>query len=111
MLNRAGGVIDDLIIYFLRDDAFRVVVNASHRDKDLAWMEKVRLDEGSAVTITPRRDLAMIAVQGPNARAKFWQVRPATRRADRRARIPFFAAEAGDLFVRAPATPARTASR
>ncbi len=86
MLNDAGGVIDDLIIYFLRDDAFRVVVNASTADKDLAWMEKVRLDEGLAVTIAPRRDLAMIAVQGPNARAKFWQVRPATRSADRSAR-------------------------
>ena len=98
MLNDAGGVIDDLIIYFLRDDAFRVVVNASTADKDLAWMEKVRLDEGFAVTIAPRRDLAMIAVQGPNARAKFWQVRPATRSATE-ALGPFFAAEVGELFV------------
>ena len=46
MLNDGGGVIDDLIIYFLRDDWFRVVVNASTADKDLAWMEKVRLDGG-----------------------------------------------------------------
>ena len=98
MLNDAGGVIDDLIIYFLRDDAFRVVVNASTAEKDLAWMEKVRLDEGFAVTIAPRRDLAMIAVQGPNARAKFWQVRPATRSATE-ALGPFFAAEVGELFV------------
>jgi aminomethyltransferase len=98
MLNDAGGVIDDLIIYFLRDYAFRVVVNASTADKDLAWMEKVRLDEGFAVTIAPRRDLAMIAVQGPNARAKFWQVRPATRSATE-ALGPFFATEAGELFV------------
>jgi aminomethyltransferase len=98
MLNHAGGVIDDLIIYFLRDDWFRVVVNASTADKDLAWMEKVRLDGGHRVTITPRRDLAMIAVQGPNARAKFWQVRPAARAASE-GLAPFFAAEAGDLFI------------
>ncbi len=98
MLNHAGGVIDDLIIYFLRDDWFRVVVNASTADKDLAWMEKVRLDGGFGVTITPRRDLAMIAVQGPNARAKFWQVRPATRAATESLGA-FFAAEVGDLFV------------
>ena len=98
MLNDAGGVIDDLIIYFLRDDAFRVVVNASTAEKDLAWMEKVRLNAGFAVSIAPRRDLAMIAVQGPNARAKFWQVRPATRSATE-ALGPFFAAEAGELFV------------
>ncbi len=98
MLNDAGGVIDDLIIYFLREDWFRVVVNASTADKDLAWMEKVRLDGGHRVTITPRRDLAMIAVQGPNARARFWQVRPAARAATERLGA-FFAAEAGDLFV------------
>jgi len=98
MLNDAGGVIDDLIIYFLRDDWFRVVVNASTADKDLAWMEKVRLDGSFTVTIRPRRDLAMIAVQGPNARAKFWQVRPATKAATE-GLGPFFAAEVGDLFV------------
>ena len=98
MLNHAGGVIDDLIIYFLRDDWFRVVVNASTAEKDLAWMEKVRLDDGFAVTITPRRDLAMIAVQGPDARAKFWQVRP-TAKAATDGLGAFFAAEAGDLFV------------
>jgi len=98
MLNHAGGVIDDLIIYFLRDDGFRVVVNASTADKDLAWMEKVRLDGNFKVTIKPRRDLAMIAVQGPNARAKFWQVRPAAKAATE-GLGPFFAAEVGELFV------------
>jgi aminomethyltransferase len=50
------------------------------------------------VTIKPRRDLAMIAVQGPNARAKFWQVRPATKAATE-GLGPFFAAEVGELFV------------
>jgi aminomethyltransferase len=98
MLNHAGGVIDDLIIYFLRDDAFRVVVNASTADKDLAWMEKVRLDGDFKVTIKARRDLAMIAVQGPNARAKLWQVRPTTKTATE-GLGPFFAAEVGELFV------------
>jgi glycine cleavage system T protein (aminomethyltransferase) len=98
MLNHAGGVVDDLIIYFLRDDWFRVVVNASTAPKDLAWMEKVRMERGFTVTLAPRRDLAMIAVQGPNARAKFWQVRPATRAATE-ALGAFFAAEVGDLFV------------
>jgi aminomethyltransferase len=98
MLNHAGGVIDDLIIYFLRDDWFRVVVNASTADKDLAWMEKVRLDGDFKVTIKPRRDLAMIAVQGPSARAKFWQVRPPTKAATEDLG-PFFAAEVGELFV------------
>jgi aminomethyltransferase len=98
MLNPAGGVVDDLIIYFLADDWFRVVVNASTADKDLAWMEKVRIERAFAVTITPRRDLAMIAVQGPNARAKFWQVRPAAKAATENLGV-FFAASVGDLFI------------
>jgi aminomethyltransferase len=98
MLNPAGGVIDDLIVYFMDDGWFRVVVNASTADKDLAWIEQVRAERGFAVTVAPRRDLAMIAVQGPNARAKFWQVRPATKAATE-ALGAFFAAAVGDLFV------------
>ncbi|MGH8184666.1 MAG: glycine cleavage system aminomethyltransferase GcvT [Rhodanobacteraceae bacterium] len=68
MLNERGGVIDDLITYFLADDWFRVVVNAATRDKDLAWIEK----QAAAfdVKVTERPELAMIAVQGPHAREK-----------------------------------------
>jgi aminomethyltransferase len=68
MLNERGGVVDDLIVYYLRDDFFRMVVNAGTTDKDLAWLN--RQSAGFAVRIEPRRDLAMIAVQGPNARGK-----------------------------------------
>ncbi len=98
MLNPSGGVVDDLIIYFLHDDWFRVVVNASTADKDLAWMQKLRADGGFDVTIAPRRDLAMIAIQGPNARAKLWQVRPETKAATENL-APFFAAEVRDMFI------------
>ncbi|TAN05793.1 MAG: glycine cleavage system aminomethyltransferase GcvT [Rhodanobacteraceae bacterium] len=68
MLNERGGVIDDLITYFLAEDWFRVVVNAATRDKDLAWIEKQASAFG--VKVTERPELAMIAVQGPHARAK-----------------------------------------
>ncbi|MCU7808498.1 MAG: glycine cleavage system aminomethyltransferase GcvT [Candidatus Thiodiazotropha sp. (ex Semelilucina semeliformis)] len=68
MLNEQGGVVDDLIVYYLNDDWFRMVVNAGTTEKDLAWLEKQATDFD--LTITPRRDLAMIAVQGPNARTK-----------------------------------------
>jgi aminomethyltransferase len=71
MLNADGGVIDDLIIYFMTEDWFRIVVNAGTADKDVAWMQQQAA--GRALTITPRRDLAMIAVQGPQARAKVWE--------------------------------------
>lgn len=66
MLNEQGGVIDDLIVYFVDESFFRVVVNASTRDKDLDWMAR----QGSrfGVTLSERRDFAMVAVQGPKAR-------------------------------------------
>ncbi len=68
MLNERGGVIDDLITYYLAEDAFRSVVNAATRDKDLAWLQKQAA--AFEVTVSERPGLAMIAVQGPNARAR-----------------------------------------
>ncbi|HET6552507.1 MAG TPA: glycine cleavage system aminomethyltransferase GcvT [Dyella sp.] len=68
MLNEQGGVIDDLIIYFLGEEFFRLVVNAATRAKDLAWIEKQA--KAFDVEVKERPDFAMIAVQGPNARAK-----------------------------------------
>ncbi len=68
MLRDDGGVIDDLIVYYLDDRWYRMVVNAGTRDKDLEWM---RAHAGAyGVSVEPRFDLAMIAVQGPNARTK-----------------------------------------
>ena len=69
MLNGTGGVIDDLIVYFMAEAWFRVVVNAATRDKDLPWIEAQAKPFG--VTVQERPELSMIAVQGPNARAKF----------------------------------------
>lgn len=66
MLNAHGGIVDDLIIYHLGDDWYRVVVNAGTAEKDLAWMKSQALDFD--VDITECEDLAIIAVQGPDAR-------------------------------------------
>ena len=68
MLNEKGGVIDDLIVYFLGEDFFRMVVNASTREKDLAWISQHAA--AFDVSVQQREDLAIIAVQGPQARAK-----------------------------------------
>src|SRR5437879_1051406 len=68
MLNERGGVIDDTIVYYLSDSWFRAVVNAGTRDKDLAWIR--RHAPACGVEVTERTDLAMLAVQGPEARAK-----------------------------------------
>jgi aminomethyltransferase len=87
MLNAEGGVIDDLIVYFFREDWFRLVVNAGTAEKDIAWIRQQNDATGSGLTITPRRadlsddGIALIAVQGPYARAKVWDVLPGTRAA------------------------------
>ena len=68
MLNEQGGVIDDLIVYYINETNYRVVVNASTREKDLAWMAKQA--EAFSVNVVENNDFAMLAVQGPNAIAK-----------------------------------------
>ncbi len=81
MLNPQGGIIDDLIVYFFSPVQWRLVVNAGTADKDLAWMQRVAYACQHDVQIVPRRDLAMIAIQGPEARAKVWAARPAWKSA------------------------------
>ncbi|MGH8443477.1 MAG: glycine cleavage system aminomethyltransferase GcvT [Nevskiaceae bacterium] len=66
MLNEQGGVIDDLIIYFQREDWFRLVVNAGTTDKDLAWIRPLAAKFG--VEVKHRTDLGILAVQGPKVR-------------------------------------------
>lgn len=68
MLNESGGVMDDLIVYYLADSWFRLVVNAGTRDKDLAWIRQHARDFD--VGVHERTELAMLAIQGPEARAK-----------------------------------------
>lgn len=72
MLNSNGGVIDDLIVYFFDEQFFRLVVNAGTADKDLAWIGQQNAEGEFNLTITPRTDLGIIAVQGPSAREAVW---------------------------------------
>lgn len=78
LLNDAGGLLDDLIVYRVNDAAYRAVVNAATADADLAWMTHQRDAAGHDCAITPRRDLALLAVQGPQARARAHAAWPAT---------------------------------
>jgi aminomethyltransferase len=91
MLNPQGGIIDDLIVYRCTDEQWRVVVNAATADKDIAWMQRVAQSGRFTVQITPRQDLAMLAVQGPHARAKVWAARPSWQSASESLK-PFTAA-------------------
>ncbi len=83
MLNEQGFVIDDLIVYFFNENWFRLVVNAGTAEKDVAWITARNAATGSGVRITQRRDgndpIALIAVQGPNARERVWSVLPTAR--------------------------------
>ena len=102
MLREDGGVLDDLLVYFLREDLFRLVVNAGTADKDVAWLRALAVTRAPQLTITVRDDLAMIAVQGPRARALLWHALPGTEAATA-ALEPFNGTEAetpfGSIFV------------
>ena len=97
MLNAEGGVIDDLIVYYLDDTHYRMVVNAATREKDLAWMRKQA--SGYDVAIAERDDLSMIAVQGPQARSRVLSLLPEGERDVAEALQPFYGAQIGELFV------------
>ncbi|MCY0389144.1 glycine cleavage system aminomethyltransferase GcvT [Robbsia sp. Bb-Pol-6] len=95
MLNGAGGVIDDLIVYFFDEQSFRLIVNAGTADKDLAWIGQQNAEGGFDVSIAPRPDLGIIAVQGPLAREKVWEAIPGAQVLSEALR-PFHAARLAD---------------
>ncbi|MCB1856764.1 MAG: glycine cleavage system aminomethyltransferase GcvT [Gammaproteobacteria bacterium] len=97
MLNPDGGVIDDLIVYYLRDDWYRMVVNAATTEKDLRWIGDHA--EEYRVAVSPRRDLAMIAVQGPRARETAIPLLPEALRMQAEAIKPFSAVAGEHWFV------------
>ncbi|WP_448246707.1 glycine cleavage system aminomethyltransferase GcvT [Thalassotalea agariperforans] len=97
MLNEAGGVIDDLIIYFFSDTDYRLVVNSATREKDLAWLNKQAA--GFNVDINERPEFGMIAVQGPNAKSIVATLLSAEQNQAVEGMKPFFGVQAGDLFI------------
>lgn len=97
MLNEKGGVIDDLIVYHFNENSYRLVVNSATREKDLGWINSVA--EKFTVTISERDDLAMVAVQGPNAAEKLQQVLTAEQFAEIDGMKPFVGRQVGDLFI------------
>lgn len=97
LLNDKAGIIDDLIVYFLAAHAYRMVVNAATRDKDLAWMRNH--SEAYEVNLHLRDDLAMIAVQGPDARAAVLDQLGTQDRSTAESLAPFTGAPLGALFI------------
>ena len=95
LLAEDGGILDDLIAYFLGGTRYRLVVNAATARQDHEWLER-HLPAGAH--LQPREDLAMLAVQGPNAREKFHRALPEYREACA-ALTPFSGTEIGQAFV------------
>ncbi|MGB5490111.1 MAG: glycine cleavage system aminomethyltransferase GcvT [Woeseiaceae bacterium] len=97
MLNPDGGVIDDLIIYFMADTGYRLIVNAATREKDIAWIR----EQAAAfdVDVVERDELAMIAVQGPDARELAAPLVGSQWRDAALALKPFNGLQAGDTFI------------
>ena len=103
LLEPEGGVLDDLIVYFLSERFWRLVVNAGTTDKDIAWLRSLMTDRAPQLRLTPRDDLAMVAVQGPRARAGVWRAIPESHAATAELKpffgVGFFAAGFGETFV------------
>ena len=97
MLNDQGGVIDDLITYFMNENWYRMVVNAATREKDLAWIQQQAQQEKD-IEITERPELAMLAVQGPNARKITHETLGAVIDAATELK-PFSAVQCNDIFI------------
>ena len=97
LLKEDSGILDDLIVYFMDESWFRMVVNAGTRVKDVAW---IRGKAGAFdVEVTEHTDLAMLAVQGPQARERVAALMGAQQGAAALALQPFFGAQLGDWFV------------
>ncbi|XOV78975.1 MAG: glycine cleavage system aminomethyltransferase GcvT [Aestuariibacter sp.] len=97
MLNEQGGVVDDLIAYYFDDQDYRLVVNSATKEKDLNHLNAVA--KGFDVSITERPELAMVAVQGPNAKEKVHGVLTESQIAAVADMKPFFGVQADDLFI------------
>jgi len=93
MLNKQGGVIDDLIVYKLADNSYRMITNAGTRDKDLAWINQQA--QSFKVIINERPELAIIAIQGPQAESL---LQPLVQ-TDLSQLKKFYASDSGPLFI------------
>ena len=101
--NEAGGVIDDAIVYRLGEERFMLVANAANAARVGAWLERWRAERFPNAALADRTaDVAMIALQGPDAVAAASEIAGFDPAATR----PFNAAET--RFHGAPMLVART---
>ena len=63
--NETGGIVDDLIVYKIKDNDYLIVVNASNIEKDWNWISKYNTKGAEMKNISD--DICLFAVQGPKA--------------------------------------------
>ncbi len=96
MCNEHGGVIDDLIVYQRSPDNYRMVLNSATRSRDLAWIrEKIG---GFSAGLQERPELAMLAVQGPDAIQKTLSILTPTQADAVSTLAPFECVDVDDWF-------------
>ena len=95
MLNEQGGILDDLIVYRLDVGSYRAIFNAGSAEADLKWIESKASSKFDA-SITPRHDLNILAVQGPDALDK---AALALEHANFDALKPFRSTQVNEFFV------------
>lgn len=97
MLNEEGKVLDDLIVYYMSENWFRIVFNASTGEKDIAWSRQHAAQD--KVEVIPAVDTAMIAVQGPHARERLCAVLDGASRDAVLELSPFMAEQVVEMFI------------
>jgi aminomethyltransferase len=90
-----GGILDDLIVYRLLGNDYRVVVNAATAQRDWSWLTQHGTND---VYLRARTDVAMLAVQGPRARERFGAAFPDLH-GRTQSLAPFNATIAGDWLI------------
>lgn len=97
MLNEAGGVIDDLIIYRVDEESVFLVVNAAKIDEDWKWLESHLIDGVSLINESDQ--WVGLAVQGPESQAVYQKLFDTGAELPPRNGITRVAAAGGDLIV------------
>jgi len=97
MLNDQGGVIDDLIVYKIDNDFYRIVINAGTREKDINWMRSHA--QSFDIKLTERTDFVMLAIQGPEIKHKIAHIFSDDHIESIRGLKPFTFTMASDWFV------------
>ena len=67
LVNEQGGLVDDITVYHVDANLYAIIANASNKEKVLKFLDKVKSENGSNVTIDAVEDYVLMALQGPGS--------------------------------------------